>query len=279
MYRKGTIILPILIVLVVISLAAAGILFYLYQNEHTQNAQLKEQISELEKRQSLTEGKLSESKKTAAELQLKLQETKAQVDSLTEELTQEKSAHTETSNKLEQSSKDLEQQKTLRQDLEDRLKTAQDEGKKINEQLKIIQQQKTELENKIKDMESGSSGVELGKVVVSAEAAADTKAKAGKEKAAPKVTSIKVSKKEPAPAKSLEGKIMIINKEFNFAVINVGSKDDVKLGDEFSVLSDSGNPIADLKVEKVHESMSAAGFSLEAKDVIKENYRIVKKVK
>jgi len=271
MCRKGTIILPILIVIVIISLAASGGVFYLYQNEQKQNVQLKEQITELEKRQKITEDKLSESKKTAAEFQLKLQEARNQVDSLTEELNQEKSAHTETSNKLDQSAKDLAQQKSLRQDLEDKLNQLQEDSRKTKEQLKLIQQQKTELEEKIKNAEVGDSGVELGKVIVNTEGAAPVVA-------SPKVTKVETKAKTPQ-LKKAEGKVMVVNKEFNFAVINLGSKDGIKLGDEFSVLSNSGNPIGDLKVEKVHESMSAAGFSADLKDFIKENDKIAQKVK
>jgi len=270
MNRKGAILLPVLIVLIIIFLAIAAGSVYFYQKEHTQNIQLQEQIAELEKRQRDTEIKLEASKKTAAEFQLKLQEARNQVDSLTEELTQEKSAHTETSNKLEQSAKDLEQQKSLRQDLEDKLNQLQEDSRKTKEQLKLIQQQKTELEEKIKNAEVGEGGVELGKVVVNNEGTAKA--------SEPKV--IKVERKEKVQKlKSLDGKVLVVNKEFNFAVINLGSKDGIKLGDEFSVLSNSGNPIGDLKVEKVHESMSAAGFSADLKDFIKENDKIAQKVK
>ncbi len=280
MNRKGTILLPILVVLIIISLAIAGGSVYFYQKEHAQNIQLQEQIVELEKRQKDTETKLEASKKIAAEFQLKLQETRNQVDSLTEELTQEKSAHTETSNKLDQFTRDLAQQKSLRQDLEDKLNQLQEDSRKTKEQLKLIQQQKAELEEKIKNAEVGESGVELGKVVVNNDANVSV-VNPPKDKiqaSEPKVT--KVNRKEKAPQlKVSEGKVMVVNKEFNFAVINLGSKDGIKLGDEFSVLSNSGNPIGDLKVEKVHESMSAAGFSADLKDFIKENDKIAQKVK
>ncbi len=286
MYRKGTIILPVLIVLIVISSAFAAVSFYLYQKEHAQNIQLQDQITELNNRQRITEEKLGDSKKLASELELKLQESGAKVDSLNKEITQAKSELADTSNKLEQSKADLEQQKSLRQDLENRLKTAQDEGKQTKEQIKIIQKQKAELEDKIKNMESGAAGVELGKVVVAGEPVvidntAKGKAKAVNEKIkAAAVKAEKTDKKTQAVASPgiLEGKVMIVNKEFNFAVINLGSKDKVELGQEFRVTRD-GKYIGDLKVEKVHESMSAAGFIPELKDLIKENDKVTQKAK
>lgn len=279
MNRKGTVSALILIGLIIISLGLAAAASYFYQKEHAKNIQLQEQVDELNTRQRVTEDKLEESKKLAMDFQLKLQAAKAQIDSLTGELAQEKSARLEASNKLEQIRADLEQQKAKREDLEDRLNQSQDDSKKIKEQIKVIQQQKAELEAKIKSLEPGASTVELGKVVVNSETAiADAKARA-EAKMKANVLPAKVEKKEKAPlAKSLEGKVVVVNKEHNFVVLNLGSKDGVSMGDEFSV-SRAGKNIGDVKVEKVHESMSAAGFAAELKDIINENDKVVQKAK
>lgn len=286
MFRKGTILLPVLIVFVIISLAIAAGIFYFYQKEYAQNIKLQGQIAELENRQRLTTSQLEESKRIATDLELKLQEAKKRMDSLAGELATERSAHAETSNKLEQFKADLSNQKVLREDLENRLNQVQNDSTQIKEQVKIIQQQKLELEEKIKNLEIGAANVELGKVVVSPEVAqmanavaqAQPKMSNGKINA-PEAKASKVTKKEqPTVAKGIEGKVMIVNKEFNFVVINLGSKDKVSVGDEFLV-SRSGKPIADLKVEKVHEFMSAAGFSAELKDLIQENDKVTQKKK
>ncbi|MDO8488765.1 MAG: hypothetical protein Q7S42_01440, partial [Candidatus Omnitrophota bacterium] len=223
MYRKGTIILPVLIVLIIIFLSLAAVSFYLYQKEHAQNIQLQDKITELEQLQRKTENKLEDTKKTASELTLKLQEANSKVESLAGELDKGKSVLTDVSNKLEQSNADIQQQKSLRQDLEERLKTAVEEGKKLNEQMKIIQQQKTELETKIKNMEDGSGGVELGKVVVDGEPLIiDNTAKGKAKEINDKIKAAELKQaKTGKPVQSgalniLEGKIMIVNKEFNF---------------------------------------------------------------
>ncbi len=286
MFRKGTILLPVLIVLVIISLALAAGVFYLYQKEYAQNIKLQGQIVELENRQRLTSSQLEESKKTAAELELKLQEAKSRMDALAGELAVEKSAHAATSNKLEQFKDDLSKQKSLREELENKLNQVQEDSKQIKEQIKIMQQQKVVLEEKIKNLEVGAANVELGKVVVNPEAlppandAARVQPKAADLKTSvPETKASKAAKKEqPLLAKGQEGKIMIVNKEFNFVVINLGSKDKVSVGDEFLV-SHAGKPIGDLKVEKVHEFMSAAGFAPELKELIKENDKVTQKTK
>lgn len=278
MFRKGSIQVIILIVLFIISALTAAGVFYFYQKEHAKNIQLQSQLDELTVRQRVTEGKLSEAKKIAAEFQLKVQEAKSQINVLTDELNQEKSAHLDVSNKLDQINADLEQQKTLRQDLENRLKQSEDAGKIIKDQIKIITKEKTVLEEKIKNLESGVNGVELGKVVVNPDNLPVNPPVKSPTKVIEKPPVVKFEKKiEPALIKPLEGKVAVVNKEYNFAVINLGSKDGVKLLDEFSVVQ-SGKVIGSLKVEKVHESMSAAGFGPELKDNIKEN-DVVQKVK
>ncbi|MDD5692685.1 MAG: hypothetical protein PHP10_05875, partial [Candidatus Omnitrophica bacterium] len=246
--------------------------FYSYQNEHAKAVRLQGEVDELTVRQRATELKLEDSKKMATRLQLELQEVKGQIDTLSKELAQEKSSRLDASNKLEQLKADLQQQKASRQDLEERLNQTGSEGLKMKEQIRVIQKQKDELEAKLKELEGGADGVELGKVVVNgetpqegAQAEAAIDAKADK-----KAASLK--------AKVLEGKVMVVNKDYNFAVINLGSKDGVKIDDVFSVLR-GGKVIGELKVEKVHESMSAAGFSEDMKNIIKENDIVAQKAK
>jgi len=272
MNRKGAILLPILIILLLVSLTAAGGLFYLYQKEHAQNIILQGQITDLEKRQIITEGKLNDTKKMATELQLRLQEAKSKVSSLTEEFDKEKIAQAELLSQLEQFKSDLEQQKSVRQDLENQLKGAQEDAKKIKGELSSIKQQKIELEEKLKNLESEASSVELGTVVINNDEPVVTVDNP------PKVEKPAEPVKKSAKTKSLEGRIMVVNKEFNFVVINLGSKDGVKTGDQFTVVS-GGKSIGDIKIEKVHESMSAAGFPIEIKDYVKENDQIISKAK
>ncbi|MCX5668838.1 MAG: hypothetical protein NTX89_01775 [Candidatus Omnitrophica bacterium] len=251
---------------------------YFYQQEHEKNIQLQIQIDELNTRQRITEDKLSETKKLVTEFQLKLQEAKAKVEILINELTQEKTVRLEASNKLNQISADLEQQKVLRQDLEKRLNQSEADGKLIKDQMKIMAKEKMDLVDKIKNLESGVNDVELGKVVVNTDKTSVNQSTKWPAKATNNEPVKSEKKIESSAIKSLEGKIIVVNKEYNFAVINLGSKDKVSVGDEF-VISRAGKLIGDLKVEKVHEAMSAAGFAVDLKDLIKENDLVTQKIK
>lgn len=82
----------------------------------------------------------------------------------------------------------------------------------------------------------------------------------------------------PAPvSKELEGMVLVINKEYNFAVINLGSNEGVELSDSFSIYH-AGKYVGDVKVEKVHNSVSAAGFVADdIKDKVNEGDKVIRK--
>ena len=275
MNRKGAMMKLVLIGIVIISVVLIGGVSFLYQNEVSKNNKLQAQVDELTAREKITEGKLDTASKKVSELTLKLQETKDRIASITEELDKEKSAHQAVAKELDQVKSDMEQQKAGRQDVENKLAQAENDGRQLKEQLKTITQQKADLEIKIKNMESSANGVELGKVVVNSEATAIPNAKVA---TTDKKVTAPAKVAAPSQVKPLEGKVTVVNKEYNFAVINLGQKDGINIGDQFSVSRD-GKIIGDLKVEKVHESMSAAGFAAELKDLIKENDSVVQKAK
>jgi predicted RNase H-like nuclease (RuvC/YqgF family) len=283
MNRRGIALKFVLIGIAAVSLVLVGLFAYLYQSANAKCAQLQAQVDELTARERVTEGKLEASKKQVSELTLKLQEAKSRIDLITEDLENERSARENASRELEQIKTELDQQRNSRQDIEGQLTQAQDEGRKLREQLKVIEQQKKDLEAKIKDLESGASGVELGKVVVNNDAAAPAAAEGANTEentAEPAASgeSAPAEEQQATPASMLEGKVTVVNKEYNFVVINLGQRDGVNVGDIFSVYQDD-KPVGEIKVEKVHESMSAAGFPAEMKDTIKENDRVVQKAK
>ncbi len=72
---------------------------------------------------------------------------------------------------------------------------------------------------------------------------------------------------------------MVVNKDYNFVVLNVGGKDGIAVGDVFSLFHNN-KPIGDVSVEKVHEAMAAAGFlNTETKDKVSEGDKAVLKGK
>lgn len=265
----------ILIVLLVVSLCLAGVIFNSLQRERAKSLALQEELNNTKEIQKVLESKLEEAKRMIQRLESKLKDNLAQIDSLNRELQQERVQKEEALSGLQQLKIDLEQQKTLRSDLETKFTQAQTDVKKIQSQLSTLEFKKTELETKIKELEEKSEGVELGTIVVNPEVLGTPPKQAPASPAAKKQT----QKSTTSVSAGLEGKILVVNKDYNFAVINLGNKDGIDVGNVFSVYHDN-KYMGDVKIEKVHDSMSAADFvSPDMKDKISEGDRVVRKSK
>lgn len=287
----------LLALLILISLSLVGGLFYLLQKERDISASLNQQLEETKAKQRIIEAKLEDSKKMISEFELKIKDNQIQIDSLTSDLQAEKDARQEALNQLEGLRAELEQQKNIRTDLENKLTQAQSDANKAYAQLNELEAKKTELEEKAKqleiksnDLEARLQGIELGTIVVKPKAAEQPKKKVekpAKEKKVSKTAIVETKKeaeepKEKPPAAvvaSLEGTVVANNKEYNFVVINLGSKEGVKINSIFSIYHND-KYVGDVKIEKVHDFMSAAGYlSEEIKDKIFEGDRAIQKNK
>jgi len=136
---------------------------------------------------------------------------------------------------------------------------------------------KAELETKIKELEEKAKPVELGKIVVTPETAAAPAQNQNVIEPLEAVQTVQEQKINTVTAGKAEGKVLVVNKEFSFLVINLGSKDGVKEGDEFEVYHNDTN-LGVTKVEKVHDYMSSLGFASAAiKDQASVGDKVVKK--
>jgi len=293
MGRDGKVTVIILIILLIASLAVAGGVYYLFQQEQAKNISLQKQLDDVTERQRVTEKQLQESLRTAADIGNKLKTTQAELSSLNEELKAAKADREAALNTVEELKRSMEQANSERSNLEGRLTAANQDIKKSQDSLKEMQDQKTALETKIKELQAQVQGVELGKIVVNPETSSQAtvrqaqpakekkgffgfgKKKAVVQKAAP-VEMVKATPAAPVPS-GHEGKVLVINKEYNFAVINLGSRDGLRVGDTFAAYH-NGSYIGDLVIEKLHDSMAAANFANPGiKDSLAEGDRILQK--
>lgn len=266
----------LLVVLIIISLGLAGGVFYLFQQEQAKGLKLQDELEETRARYTIAEEKVKESESTIKQLDLQLQDSKNKVDTLTGELKQEQEAKKAAQDQLEQVKSDLTTQKSLRVKLEGELNLAQSALKKAQAQLKESEGKKDLLETKIGTLEQKAqkedSDVELGTIVVAPDAQATALALTN-----PVTQKATVAGTQRPSVSASEGKVLVVNREYNFGVINLGSKDGVVIGDIFYVYH--GNKyIGDIALEKIHDSMAAAGFtSANVKNKIAEGDRVVKK--
>jgi predicted RNase H-like nuclease (RuvC/YqgF family) len=280
----------VLTVALVAGLILAGAVYYFYHQEHVKNISLQEQIEDLNTKQRIIENKLDESKKKITGLQEELTAAKAQIDSLSAQLQEEKGAREQANKQLDQLKADLELQKDLRMDLETKLSKVQVEARATKDALDRTEKQKKELESKLNDLEAKNQNVELGKIVVNTESGKAAK-QPDKKKEKGGFLFFKKKPADPALTKAptssavqqavvqpglpvLEGKVAVVNNEYSFAVISLGTREGVKTGDIFSVYH-NGKYVGDVKAEKVHDSLTAANFADPAlKDKIAEGDKV-----
>lgn len=263
MNNRASASVPILLVIIltIILLGSTGVGFYLYYNEHLKNIELNNRIEEIITKHKASEARLLESQKVVSSLEFRLKDSTSKIDDLNNQLNMEKASKEAATSDLESIRAQLQEQNSLRANLESKLKKAEEQLSSMEEKIKDLESKKIELESKEKaKAEVQAEGVELGKILVG-----------------PDKIKVNVPADETASVKPVEGKVLVVNKEYNFAVISFGSKDGVKLGDLFSIYS--GNKyVGDVKVEKLHDSMSAAGFmSEDIKSRVKEGDRVEKK--
>ena len=74
-----------------------------------------------------------------------------------------------------------------------------------------------------------------------------------------KSSGVKLEKIVVQPRKKLNGKVLVVNREFHFVVIDLGKEDAVRVSDEFVVYRGS-EEIGKVQVERVYDAMSTAAI-------------------
>lgn len=277
MAGEGKALKLILIVLILISMGVAGVAFYNLQQEQAKNTALQSDLDALNSKQKITETKLEESKKMITSLENKIKENSTQIEELNHELSQAKTEKDESLAKLEELNSEVEAQKKLRSDLEDKLSQIQNDAKNKEAQLNELVSKKSALEAKIKELEEKAKPVELGKIVVTPESTAGSTQNQDVITPLESIQTTQSQRINTVASGKTEGKILVVNKEYSFLVINLGSKDGIKEADEFVVYHNDAN-LGVTKVEKVHDYMSSLGFTSAAiKDQTSVGDRVVKK--
>lgn len=269
MGRRASAAIIILTVLVILSISLAGVSFYLYRNEYTAKTKLQNELEDTKTKLLIAERKFDDAQRKASDLGARLSQAQTEISDLSGNLKAEKESKEGALKRLKQLEADIEQQKATRTDLEKKFSAAQDETKKIQAQLRDLQAQKKDLETKIKELETkpqAQPGVELGNIVVVPDQQNPANPPAPKP-----------SEARPAALALPEARVLVVNKEYNFAVVSLGTKDGVEVGRKFSLFR-GDKYIGDVEIAKVHETMSAANFaSPELKDKVNEGDRVTPK--
>jgi hypothetical protein len=220
-------------------------LFIAKNNLAAKNQMLQNDLDAAIAAKVTVEKQLAETAAIKEQLQKSVDDLKSQAEALSAQVAQEKKLK---DNAIAQLNEKLQEAETLKANLDaERQQTAllkttyQKEADALKSQLNEVKMAKESLEKKLKDT-LAKKGIKLEKIVVKPE------------------TGDLVS----------EGQVLVVNKEFDFVVVNLGENDGLKVGSKLQVYKDD-QTLGTVEVEKIYGNMSAATLLPDAdKDKIKE---------
>lgn len=250
----------ILILLLIVAVGAAALGFLGLQKEKERNAQLTEDIAQLQiKKQSAEQeaeslkGQIGDLKRQIEQHQAMVKESNNKITSLDDALSAEKKSKEDAFLEAERLKEEVAALKNAKSKLETDLKASDEKIVFLKGKLDLFEsnQQKMKAEQAAMPEaapKSEAPAVQLKKIVVSPAEGATKEAPlraAAADTAAPSV---------PAP---LEGKVLVVNEEYDFIVISLGKDDNVVVGDMVEILRQD-KKIAEAKIEEVRDTMSVA---------------------
>ena len=257
--QTGKLLVPLLGVLAALAMGVAAVAIVLQIQERekrvarerelqlalAENDDLKVRLEEAQEHRSRAEDQLAGARKELAQAREELEQAVTAQEALSRSIEDREK-------EIARLTKDLEQASAESKRMADELKTDR-------QKLADLEQAREELEAKVMEL-SGQPTVELDKVLVTGEPAGAGPA-AGTGLVMPVSTAV--------PPVS-DGQVVVINREFDFIVMNLGRNHGLSVGQEFQIVR--GNEVLGrVKVEKVYDELSAAALLPDArKDSIRE---------
>lgn len=239
--KSFRLIIILLAILCVAFLAFSLVSFNSLQSEKKTRVATENSYKELQAQLADATKARDEQKKLKDDLEIQLTDLKEKVTSLQDkaeklaaQIADERKAKEDALAKLNDKDRELEEvktnwesEKTSRSSLQDQFAKLQKEYVAVQDQLKNLEATNQNLSKQVEDLQAKKE-VELDKIVVK-------------------------------PGVEAEGKVLVVNKEFNFIVVAAGNNKGITPGVVFGVFR-GGKLVAKAQVEKVYETMSAANI-------------------
>ncbi|MDP3790134.1 MAG: hypothetical protein Q8R48_07025 [Candidatus Omnitrophota bacterium] len=227
------------VIVAVIFVISTLVLLVMLTGEKSSKAALQNELAEVMKAKKKLSQEVEEVKIAKSDLEMKLSSLEAQTKELGDSYEKAKSQSENLKQELTKKDTELSSIKgqidtitSEKQGLASQLDQEKTKYSQLKERVDKLVAVKDELEKKIKEIVD-KQGVELERIVV----------------------------KEQG---EMEGKVLVVNKEYNFIVTDMGSDDQIALGDILTVFRD-GKYVGEGQVEKIYDTMSASTILKETK--------------
>jgi peptidoglycan hydrolase CwlO-like protein len=267
--KTTTIFLGLIIVLLV---STASISIFLLSKETEKRKAVESELNKAQDSLTKLQGDLKVAQNKVFILEEKNKEADTRINNLEEELDVEKGLKEAMKNENDKLKQDLDgvkqERDSVTSDWSKKLEDAQNKSKAVEQELQTQQSRVKELEAKISDLDKHSGEAVSTSTPTPASATPVTPAADAKDAvvAKPEATVSADEKKveldkivvnAPAPSSSVKGRVLSIDKDTEFIIFDLGSKNGVKQGDMMSVYR-GDEFLGDVKVSRVQEEMSAA---------------------
>ncbi|MBU0549757.1 MAG: hypothetical protein KJ838_05530, partial [Candidatus Omnitrophica bacterium] len=217
MSHKGKIGIIILVILLVSSFSAAVIGFYFFQTEKIKVISISEELDNLRVQKRVAEEQLSRARIEIDELSAKYRTVQESIEELSVELEIAGAERGELESEIGILQSELQRQEDLKEQLKARHIQAEEEIIDLKILIHELQANEAGVEGGLKKTEA-TKEVALGKIVVESKGQEDQSAAAA------------VENLQTEAAAILEAKVLVINKDYDFAVINIGAHEGVIVG-------------------------------------------------
>ncbi|MCP4650059.1 MAG: hypothetical protein GY853_08290 [PVC group bacterium] len=246
----------ILVILTVSSVSGAIALYVIKEDEVNKRMKTEADLETMTLEKQKTENNLQVTLVAKNEIEADLTQTREDFKKTLSELSSTEDKLKETTKLVDDKEKmisslnaSLKKQEKAQEKLNDKFKVANRDLQQLKVQLSQIRMAKESLENRIIQLgkKRKPNAVELEKIVVEGDK---------------NVSDIPNPAKEghyvrlPAPA-SLEGQVLVVNKEFAFVVINIGQKDGLQESEVLEVYR-GREFLGKVQVERIYDTMSSA---------------------
>lgn len=231
------------ILLLLVSLGSATFYYNSYETQKKLSKSLEAELNSVKEQRDNILKQLDALNKEKIVLQTKIKDNDRIVSDLNDKLEKEIQAKDLLADEQKGLADKIEEidreNKKLGETLNDKLQ----ELKELQTKLDAAVSEKNELEKKVADLSTPKNSPEnLDKIVVTP--------------LGPEAGIKEEAKEQKQP---LSSTVLLINREYGFLVLDIGKPSGVESGDEFEVFHENAS-IGKVKIEKIHDTMSAANF-------------------
>jgi len=236
--------LIILIVFCVIFAATTAALFVLHTQEHQMRIKAENELTLLKSEKTQLEKQLEEVEKEKNAIKLELSKAESKISIISERLELEKKHKQQAENKLSMKEKEL-------NSLKSELETVKAEANQLQQKYNELSQKNEQLSNKLQQLRLAKKALE-SKMGISGIVSEES------EEVSLGTVVVKPDEIQPKQISQVrEGRVLVVNREFDFIVVDLGKINGIEPGVVFGVYR-AGELIAKAKVEDVYDDMCSA---------------------